>query len=304
MKFHRDMQASRYGIESLHGAPHKPFLMLAVLQGIDEGRITENLIEPSIDLELSFWEHSDCLDINRKRDMWLPFFHMKSEKHWNLLRHDGQDIVDDGQPKSTSKLRRTYKGAKLSEDFWELISEQANRKRLRDEILINNFHPDTHNNIKEMERIAILSNHYAEKILGMKPIQSKEIEKPVRDAGFRKAVQHAYDHTCSFTRTRLLSHFRHTIIDAAHIQPWAQSHDDSLENGIALSKNCHWAFDKGMLSIDEDRRILVSEHVTDEKMFAPWLIELEGNTILSPTEGYNSPCDESLEFHRKSIFIT
>jgi len=45
MKFHRDMQASRYGIESLHGAPHKPFLMLAVLQGIDEGRITENLIE-------------------------------------------------------------------------------------------------------------------------------------------------------------------------------------------------------------------------------------------------------------------
>ena len=304
MKFRRDVRASRYGIESLHGAPHKPFLMLAVLQGIDEGRITENLIEPSIELELSFWEHSDCLDIHRKRDMWLPFFHMNSEPYWDLLRHDGGDTVDDGQPKSTTKLRRTYIGAKLSEEFWGLVSVEANRNNLRDEILVNNFHPDVHSNIKEMERVAILSNHYAEEILGMKPIKSKKMEKPVRDAGFRKAVQHAYNHTCAFTGTRLLSHFRHTIIDAAHIRPWSESHDDSLENGVALSKNCHWAFDRGMLSIDEDRNILVSERISDERMFAPGLIELEGRKILSPSEGYSPPSDDALEFHRKSIFIT
>ena len=33
-----------------------------------------------------------------------------------------------------------------------------------------------------------LSNRYAEDILGMKTIQSKKTERPVRDAGFRKAV--------------------------------------------------------------------------------------------------------------------
>ena len=229
---------------------------------------------------------------------------MNSEPYWDLVRHDGGDTAEDGQPKSTTKLRRTYIGAKLSEEFWEHVSIDENRKRLRDEILLDNFHPDVHSNIREMERIAILSNRYAEDILGMKPIQSKKMERPVRDAGFRKAVQHAYDHSCAFTGTRLLSHFRHTIIDAAHIRPWSVSHDDSLENGVALSKNCHWAFDRGMLSIDEDRKIMVSDRIRDERMFAPGLVELDGRKIRPPSDGYSPPSDEALEFHRREIFIT
>ena len=303
MKFRRDKSPSRYGSESLHGAPHKPFLMLAVLQGIKEGRITEQIVEPTEELEISFWEHSDCLDINRKRDMWLPFFHMSSEPCWTLLRHDGRDPGDDGQPKSTSKLRNTYLGAKLSDELWGLASNPTSRQRLIDGILSENFHPDVHQSIKEMERVAILSNRYAENILGMMPIQSKTTEKPVRDAGFRKAVQRAYDHTCAFTGTRLLTPFRHTIIDAAHIRPWSESHDDSLENGIALSKNCHWAFDRGMLSVDENRRILVSDRIRDDRMVAPGLLELGGREIRSPSAGFSCPSEEALEFHRTRVFV-
>lgn len=304
MKFKRDRASSRYGPESLNAAPHKPFLMLAILQEIEEGRITSPIIEPTEELEISFWDHSNCLDIGRKRDMWLPFFHMASESFgWSLLRHDGRDPSDDGQPKSTTKLRGTYLGARLSDEIWKLASEHASRQRLIDEILEDNFHPNVHQKIKDMERVAILSNQYAEEILGAMPIQSGTKEKPVRTAGFRKAVQRAYDHTCAFTGIRLLTPSYHTIIDAAHIVPYSESHDDSLGNGISLSKHCHWAFDKGMLSVDENRCIMTSQRIHDERMYAPGLLELKGRKILSPSDNYDAPSDAALEYHRKIVFV-
>ena len=303
MEFRRDRSSSRYGSESLHGAPHKPFLMLAILQGIEEGRITDSNIEPTEELEISFWERSNSLDIGRKRDMWLPFFHMKSEPFWTLIRHDGMDSSNDSQPRSTIRLRETYRGARLDDDLWSIVSTKDGRDALLEEIMVSNFHPDVHQTIREMERIAILSNSYAEKILGMQPVKNSQEDAPVRNAGFRKAIQRAYNHTCAFTGIRLLTPSFHTIIDAAHIIPWSVSHDDSLENGIALSKHCHWAFDRGMLTVDKDGCIRVSRRLRDERMFAPGLIDLEGRHIQHPSGEYKAPSEIAFDYHRKQVFV-
>jgi putative restriction endonuclease len=35
------------------------------------------------------------------------------------------------------------------------------------------------------------------------------------------------------------------IVDAAHIEPFAETQNGDIENGLALCKNAHWMFDEG-----------------------------------------------------------
>lgn len=42
-------------------------------------------------------------------------------------------------------------------------------------------------------------------------------------------------------------------VDAAHILPWADHGINEINNGICLSKLCHWAFDNGIVKILYDR---------------------------------------------------
>jgi putative restriction endonuclease len=44
----------RYPAITCHRAPHKPFLLLSVMDLIAEGRITRNFIEPSLELLETF----------------------------------------------------------------------------------------------------------------------------------------------------------------------------------------------------------------------------------------------------------
>jgi len=45
-----DKSRDRYPEITYHRAPHKPFLLLSVMDLIAQGKITENLIEPSFEL--------------------------------------------------------------------------------------------------------------------------------------------------------------------------------------------------------------------------------------------------------------
>jgi putative restriction endonuclease len=45
-----DRGRDRYPKITYHRAPHKPFLLLSVMDLIAQGKITENLIEPSFEL--------------------------------------------------------------------------------------------------------------------------------------------------------------------------------------------------------------------------------------------------------------
>jgi len=49
-----DRGRDRYLEITYHRAPHKPFLLLSIIDLIAQGRITQNLIEPSFDLVGTF----------------------------------------------------------------------------------------------------------------------------------------------------------------------------------------------------------------------------------------------------------
>lgn len=73
-------------------------------------------------------------------------------------------------------------------------------------------------------------------------------------ANFRRSVQAAYDSRCLFTGQRLprLDVTSSAGVDAAHILPWSRYNLDSVGNGLCLNKQCHWAFDEGVLRLQYD----------------------------------------------------
>jgi putative restriction endonuclease len=49
-------------------------------------------------------------------------------------------------------------------------------------------------------------------------------------------------------------------VDAAHIESWAASENDDLQNGLALCKNAHWMFDEGLWSLQADGRVVLAPY--------------------------------------------
>ena len=71
---------------------------------------------------------------------------------------------------------------------------------------------------------------------------------------FSVQVRQAYDFRCLFSGERFpkLSLFDSAGVDGAHILPWSVHQLNSVANGICLCKQCHWAFDNGLLHLDFD----------------------------------------------------
>jgi hypothetical protein len=68
---------------------------------------------------------------------------------------------------------------------------------------------------------------------------------------FSRDVKKAYRHVCIFCGncyppTPISS----TGIEAAHILPWAEYDLDRVDNGLALCRLHHWAFDEGLLNLE------------------------------------------------------
>jgi hypothetical protein len=72
---------------------------------------------------------------------------------------------------------------------------------------------------------------------------------------FSRDVSAAYDFRCLFTGQRLprLEVTESPGVDSAHILPWSTHDLNSVSNGICLSKQCHWAFDEGILRLEFDK---------------------------------------------------
>ena len=86
-----------------------------------------------------------------------------------------------------------------------------------------------------------------------------EEERFIRSATFKKLVPRLYDNTCAISGLRVVAKANISMVDACHIVTFAESHDDHITNGIALSPTFHRAFDRGLISIDDNYRLLVSK---------------------------------------------
>jgi putative restriction endonuclease len=86
------------------------------------------------------------------------------------------------------------------------------------------------------------------------------VNRKIRDASFRSQVCGAYDNRCAVTGLRMINGGGKPEAQAAHIWAVSQGGPDVVQNGIALSGTVHWLFDRHLISLTDDYRLLVSHN--------------------------------------------
>ena len=137
-----------------------------------------------------------------------------------------------------------------------------------------------------------------------RPVQEVILNRKVRDRAFMALVRDAYDSTCAFTGLRLINGGGRSEIEAAHIQPVGGEHagPDSVRNGLALSRTVHWMFDRGLMSLEDDGRILLANRRGDDALErVRSLLHADGRASL-PADVRFRPHGRFLRYHRETIF--
>ena len=127
---------------------------------------------------------------------------------------------------------------------------------------------------------------------------------PKRDPRFRGRVLLAYENSCAFCGFDGILGRTVVAIDAAHVKMKAFSGPDDTDNGIALCVLHHQLFDRGAMGLDEDLRILVSQHmiVRDGRTQMP-VKSLAGRPMRRPQAAYRAPDVTYVKWHYENIFV-
>lgn len=126
------------------------------------------------------------------------------------------------------------------------------------------------------------------------------IAQRIKQHFFRRAVLGSYRGRCcmsGLSETRLLI--------ASHIVPWSRDKANRLNpsNGLCLSSIHDRAFDKGLISLTKDWRVVISDELRkrDEHFVKTIFLPLDGKQIEMPERF--EPDHAFLERHRTEIFL-
>ncbi|AGO53458.1 hypothetical protein SOD_c04480 [Serratia plymuthica 4Rx13] len=117
---------------------------------------------------------------------------------------------------------------------------------------------------------------------------------------FRKNVLEVYEYRCCVTGLE-----EPALLVASHILPWSHSIEQRLNpsNGLCLSSLHDKAFDRGLITFDEDLKLVLSPQIKKLKsgIYIEIFAKYEGNMMRTPI--HHSPEKEHLAYHRKNIFM-
>lgn len=298
---------TKYGL-----APHKPILLITLLELINNGHITANQVFVDTELVGIFQENWRLLvSTLHQPDFTQPFFYLQSEKIsnkpiWQLIAKPGCQI--NAHIKSVNTLIQVLEYGHFDPELFQLLVEPAVRQSIL-LALLSAYFPETQQSYFNNKRSGEGYYHdLQDYVLNEPEAQYKtvriETEEDlfVRGGLFKKLIPKVYNNTCCITGMRLESTFGHNFIDACHITPFSISHDDKVSNGLALCPNLHRAFDRGLIAVDSDYHVITSKHVNEDILHGYSLNQLRGKKLILPTTQQYRPALENLEWHRNQIF--
>lgn len=145
--------------------------------------------------------------------------------------------------------------------------------------------------IKEQSSEQIIINTEKESIVKVRKRQSF----------FRNTVLVSYNNRCCITSNPIPE-----LLIASHILPWSKYPEHRLNprNGLCLARTHDVAFDRGLISFDEDYRLILSSYL--EKFLPDKTLEV--NFVIYKNKQINlpdkfQPNPDFLLFHRENIFL-
>ena len=299
-------------------APHKPILLLSIIQGYEFNLLTTNQIQISPELTGIFkstW--NSLVTTDHTLGFALPFFHLKNEKGhwWELVANPSCETwVEYGKLASFGNLSAAVAYAQIDPNLVELLRDETSRILLRQTLLDTYFPGQTaiapahaNNELDDMKR-EMLEESPAEYRAKLKSLKTRldpetyQIEVYARDTVFRREIVRLYDDRCCITGVRVSASYTFSMVDACHIVPFYKTFNNHPTNGIALCPNLHRAFDKGVISIDESYRVLVSATFVENNDSLYSLHALNGTQIKLPTDKQFLPDSAAFAWHRKHTF--
>ena len=144
-------------VDRAHGvAPHKPILLLSVIEHIQQQQIQENKIflqAQLIQTFLKYWIYLGSPTHNP--DISKPFFFMRSGKFWHLWPNPKYKTVLSSKVKlkTFAEVKRAIKFAYLDEDLFDLLQQPASRDSLL-RVLVSKWFPGKWSQVEELARIS------------------------------------------------------------------------------------------------------------------------------------------------------
>jgi len=311
-KYLKAFSRLKQGVTKYGPAPHKPILLLSLIELIEKGLVINNQFEVNADLVATFKENWLLLvPTLHQPDFTQPFYYLQSEKvegrpYWMLQPNLGMQI--NAHIKSVTRLSATCHFGYFEPQLFLLLSDADNRA-MATALLLDTYFAEgkagfiaakTHGEGYLHDQEDFILNEPEAKYKRI--IINTEEDVFVRNGLFKKLVPKIYGNQCSFTGMQLSSTFGHSFVDACHIVPFSLTHDDKVTNGIALCPNLHRAFDRGLVSISADYTIMVSGHVIEKEAHAYTLKGLAGRKILLPNKPIHFPAVAAVTWHRENIF--
>jgi putative restriction endonuclease len=289
--------------------PHKPVMLLSVLALAETGRIADGFIRYSPDLLEIFGRFFEVVRAgNDKCTPFNPFFYLKSDGFWYLHPQPGKEAILAAiqNIRGSGQLMELISHASLDERLVVLIADKMSREILRLAI-INRYFP--------LKREAVLELCREEEAIGRREKYDESgckdtlerVTESIRDAAFGRVVRHAYDYTCAMCGVRFILDDV-ILVDATHLIPFAESHDDSPSNGMALCKNHHWLMDRHLIAPGPSRDNdygnpvwLVSPLLDDRFEAHRACLEHKGRRVILPREDRHQPSPRALAWRAEHL---
>ncbi|GAB3757254.1 HNH endonuclease [Spirosoma pomorum] len=307
------------------GAPHKPILVISLIQAFYKGIITDRTVYLSPQLVSLFTSNWTYFVPGEGYQPFIaqPFYHLTNEHRnwWHLLPNPGCEtwLENAGSMKSFRNLTSAVAYAEIDDDLVKFLSDSQNRDLLFYAV-VDKYFP--HRSGTHVSQLADSFEQLSRDIIEKSPEEYRaDVEREraeaaadpkykdlfeqkvfARSGAFQKGIPYYYGQTCCISGIQISATFSMSMIDACHIIDFAKSYNDTITNGIALCPNLHRAFDRGMISVDDDFKVIVSKRFTENPSAKYLFGELAGTSLLLPLEPKFHPLAENFAWHRRHRF--
>ncbi|MDF2926604.1 MAG: endonuclease [Paenibacillaceae bacterium] len=258
-------------------APHKPLLILYALARLQQHAVSLPYEQVRVKLKQLLMEFGPPRKSYHPEE---PFVRLVTDGIWET-----NSWIDKRQFSDRQLLADQVAGGFSSEVIWLLQGNHALIQELAELLLHDHFPESMHQDILEE--------------VGLDFTVGK---KRPRDPQFRERILRAYEYSCAVCgfNVRLGHHL--VGIDAAHIQWHQAGGPDTVDNGIALCSLHHKLFDRGVFSINEERRLIAAEAAHGTKGFEEWLMRFHDHEIKRPIRPEYQPEARYMGWHIREVF--
>lgn len=295
-------------VDKSHGdiSPHKPCLLLAVIDLVESGAITDGRVRFTLALREIFSEYFAIVAKPKHHDRpHIPFYYLDSDPFWTITVKTGRE--SDFKRITTPSHRQVEDYTEYAEidlELFKYMRSSSNREAMREQ-LIRCWLPDHRKALNEKIAFCRESNSYERTLRGTVasvPVVRDAPSVPgAQDSVFRRLVLEAYDYRCAASGWRLIVPGNRILVQAVHLIPHSESQDDDPRNGIALTPNFHWALDHHIIAPGPDLKWHISraldEHIADNQP----LLALRGKDVIVPSKQSMRPREDALEWRLERL---